>query len=203
MNNISTMDAYYYDGKTFRPRCRTLEYLRYLLIIALFSAGLLYADPPAEASFNQPPNPAIVSETKVYWQYFDWIKAHSKLSEVDASVLARSVIKYSEAYGFKKNLILALVKVESGFNPYAISSVGAVGITQVMLQYHKEKVDDILNENGNFNPFDIETNLRMGMMVLHEFNGDMQRYNGEHQNMIYTSLVMDAKKGIDQELPEV
>ena len=39
---------------------------------------------------------------------------------------------YSEEYGVPKHLIFSVIKVESGFDPYAESSAGAVGLMQMM-----------------------------------------------------------------------
>lgn len=42
-----------------------------------------------------------------------------------------SVEKYSEEYNIDKYLLLSLIKTESGFDPNAVSSVGAIGLTQI------------------------------------------------------------------------
>ena len=62
-------------------------------------------------------------------------------------------------------LILAIMAIESGFNPFAQSAVGAQGLMQVMTRVHTDKYD---NFGGHFAAFDPVTNLRVGVKVLQE-----------------------------------
>ena len=62
-------------------------------------------------------------------------------------------------------LILAVMAIESGFNPFAQSSVGAQGLMQVMTRVH---VDKYQTAGGNLAAFDPMTNLRVGVKVLQE-----------------------------------
>ncbi len=62
-------------------------------------------------------------------------------------------------------LILAIMAVESSFNPFAQSSVGAQGLMQVMTRIHDDKY---LAFGGNHAAFDPLTNLRVGVQVLKE-----------------------------------
>ena len=55
--------------------------------------------------------------------------------------------------------------IESGFNPFAQSPVGAQGLMQVMTGVHKEKYE---NFGGKLAAFDPVTNLRVGVKVLQE-----------------------------------
>lgn len=67
-------------------------------------------------------------------------------------------------------LILAVVGVESAYNPFAASSMGAKGLMQVMPNMHKEKferVSDNIQENwAALNP---EFNLRVGAKIIREY----------------------------------
>ncbi|MBV8502866.1 MAG: lytic transglycosylase domain-containing protein [Paucibacter sp.] len=62
-------------------------------------------------------------------------------------------------------LILAVMAVESGFNPFAQSSVGAQGLMQVMTRVHDDKYEAF---GGNHAAFDPVTNLRVGVQVLRD-----------------------------------
>ena len=62
-------------------------------------------------------------------------------------------------------VILAVVAVESSFNPFAQSPVGAQGLMQVMTRVHSDKYD---NFGGTHAAFDPVANLRVGVNVLKE-----------------------------------
>lgn len=54
------------------------------------------------------------------------------------------VEKYSKEYNVPENLLYATIKVESSFNPNAVSNVGALGLTQIM----PETFDWLLSKTG-------------------------------------------------------
>ena len=62
-------------------------------------------------------------------------------------------------------LILAVVAVESNFNPFAHSPMGAQGLMQVMPDLHAEQFTPY---GGNLAIFDPVTNLRIGVKLLKE-----------------------------------
>jgi soluble lytic murein transglycosylase-like protein len=62
-------------------------------------------------------------------------------------------------------LLLAVMAVESSFNPFAQSPVGAQGLMQVMTGIHSDKYE---NFGGKLAAFDPVTNLRVGAKVLQE-----------------------------------
>jgi soluble lytic murein transglycosylase-like protein len=62
-------------------------------------------------------------------------------------------------------LILAIIAIESGFNPFAQSPVGAQGLMQVMTAVHSDKFDRF---GGKLATFDPVSNLRVGVKVLQE-----------------------------------
>lgn len=91
-------------------------------------------------------------------------------------------------------LILAVIQVESAFNRYAISSVGARGLMQVMPFWLKEI------GKPHENMFDIRVNLRMGCTILRYYldkeKNDKQkalaRYNGSIGKRKYPDKVFKA-----------
>jgi hypothetical protein len=70
-----------------------------------------------------------------------------------------------QRFELEPTLILAIIAIESSFNPFAQSSVGAQGLMQVMTRVHDEKYEPF---GGNHAAFDPVTNLRVGVEVLKE-----------------------------------
>ncbi|MFT7389665.1 MAG: soluble lytic murein transglycosylase-like protein [Candidatus Endobugula sp.] len=91
-------------------------------------------------------------------------------------------------------LVLAVIQVESAFNPYAVSYVGAQGMMQVMPFWKKEigRTDD--------NLIHLETNLRYGCTILRHYidrekghiANALARYNGSYGSTKYSRKVMTA-----------
>lgn len=60
-------------------------------------------------------------------------------------------------------LLLSVMGVESGFNPFAESTAGASGLMQLMAKVHRDKLNNFGGPNIALNPV---VNLRVGAMVL-------------------------------------
>lgn len=60
-------------------------------------------------------------------------------------------------------LILAIMAIESSFNPFAQSTVGAQGLMQVMTRVHDDKYEAFGGVHAAFDPV---SNLRVGVQVL-------------------------------------
>jgi len=90
--------------------------------------------------------------------------------------------------------VLAVIQVESLFDSYAVSSVGAQGMMQVMPFWKKE----IGRDNDNL--IDMRTNLRYGCTILKHYldraKGNwaeaLARYNGSYGKLWYPERVMNA-----------
>ncbi len=98
---------------------------------------------------------------------------------VEAQTLARWVYVYAHRFDFSPELILSVIAVESQFDHFAISHVGARGLMQVM-PFWKEKLG-----SKDDNLFEIETNIRYGCAILRMYKdryGSLSRalaaYNG-------------------------
>lgn len=95
-------------------------------------------------------------------------------------------------------LVLAVIHVESLFDRWAISSVGAQGLMQVMPFWLKE----IGRPNDNL--FDVQTNLRFGCTILRHYldkeKGNLTRalarYNGSLGRFKYPNKVLSRLQKI-------
>lgn len=94
-----------------------------------------------------------------------WLSKKYKVAPEPLSVLVASAFEIGEKAKLDPTLILAVMAIESGFNPFAQSPVGAQGLMQVMTGIHHEKYE---NFGGRFAAFDPVTNLRVGVKVLQE-----------------------------------
>lgn len=96
--------------------------------------------------------------------------------------------------GLDPHLVLSLIEVESNFNKYAVSRVGARGYMQVMPFW----VKTIGKHNQNL--FHLRVNLRYGCTILRYYldleRGDLYRalgrYNGSLGQARYPNLVKSA-----------
>jgi soluble lytic murein transglycosylase-like protein len=63
-------------------------------------------------------------------------------------------------------LILAVMAIESSFNPFAESPVGAQGLMQVMSKIHHDKFEDLGGIKAALNPV---ANIKVGSLILKEY----------------------------------
>ncbi len=91
-------------------------------------------------------------------------KFNPELSWRKALKICKTIYRYSVTYGYDPYFILSIVKVESSFDPHAISPAGAVGLMQIMPDVGKY-LADLKGESIRIpdDLFDIETNIRLGV----------------------------------------
>ena len=90
-------------------------------------------------------------------------------------------------------MVLAVIDIESAFDPYAVSVAGAQGLMQVMPFW----LDEIGRPGDRL--VNIETNLRMGCTILRYYydmeDGDwapaLARYNGSYGSKRYSNKVLN------------
>lgn len=85
-------------------------------------------------------------------------------------------------------LIIAIIAVESRFNPIAESVAGAKGLMQVIPKYHPEKLEEFGGEQAVFDP---QTNILVGSQILKEYLGRTGSVNGALQ--MYAGAVNDGE----------
>ncbi|HEU0290578.1 MAG TPA: transglycosylase SLT domain-containing protein [Burkholderiales bacterium] len=97
-------------------------------------------------------------------------------------------------------LIIAVISVESSFNPIAESVAGAKGLMQIIPRYHGDKLEVYGGAEAVFDP---ATNIQVGAQILKEYirrTGNvgiaLQMYNGALSDTDdqYTNKVMGVKQ---------
>ena len=94
-----------------------------------------------------------------------WLARKYNVAPEPLSVLVAEAYEIGQKAKLDPTLILAIMAIESGFNPFAQSPVGAQGLMQVMTKVHTDKYDSF---GGKLAAFDPVTNLRVGVKVLQE-----------------------------------
>lgn len=94
-----------------------------------------------------------------------WLSRKYRVAPEPLSVLVAEAFEIGQKTRLDPTLILAIMAIESRFNPFAQSPVGAQGLMQVMTRVHTEKFDDF---GGQLAAFDPVSNLRVGVRVLQE-----------------------------------
>jgi len=176
--------------------------------LRLLLASLLLVALPLSANVRQAPEPALrellqrtVSEADSFVDRYDaevWLLDMStRLARYmpdpeERLTLLKQVHHEARKAGLKPELVLALIHTESRFNRFAISSVGAQGMMQVMTFWKGElgREQDNLTDNA--------TNLRYGCTILSYYlkkeNGDLNRalarYNGSLGKTTYSGKVV-------------
>lgn len=94
-----------------------------------------------------------------------WLSKKYRVAPEPLSALVSGAYEVGQRVKLDPTLILAIMAVESSFNPFAQSAVGAQGLMQVMTHVHSDKYQDF---GGKLAAFDPLTNLRVGVQVLQE-----------------------------------
>jgi len=99
----------------------------------------------------------------------------------DFSEIVRITYERSRVFGFHPNLILAVMQVESAFNPLAISAAGAYGLMQI--HYAVWKNEFRIDKSRIFN---IAYNIELGLQILKQYY-DLSDGNIERALFLYNN----------------
>lgn len=103
--------------------------------------------------------------TRQQAQLATWISRRYKVAPEPIGALVQEAWSIGQRAQLDPTLILAIMAIESSFNPFAQSSVGAQGLMQVMTRVHDQKYDAFGGKHAAFDPI---SNLRVGVLVLRE-----------------------------------
>lgn len=121
----------------------------------------------------------------------------------NAEKIVYTTFEESSKKNLEPMLVLSLIDNESGFRQHIKSPVGAVGLTQVMPKYHKEKIAALRRTEGT-DIFSITGNIKVGTQILRDYinlaGGNLQKglqmYNGSSKDSKkrYSNKIMSKMK---------
>ena len=134
----------------------------------------------------------------------DYLSRRYKVSSLGVEPLVASAEDVGKRIGLDPLLLVAVMAVESSFNPIAESPMGAQGLMQIIPRFHQEKIVD---QGSDASLLDPQTNIVVGARVLKEYlvrTGSMQHalqvYNGATNDAVgsmYANKVMAEKQRLE------
>jgi soluble lytic murein transglycosylase-like protein len=109
---------------------------------------------------------AMLGNTKQQAFVTSWLSKRYRVAGDAANMLVSTAYTTAREIKLDPLLILAVMAIESGLNPFAESPVGAQGLMQVMSKVHHEKFQDMGGVQAALNPV---ANIRVGSLILKDY----------------------------------
>ncbi len=152
-----------------------------------------------------PPLRVALPEDRRYKAIADFMARKYRVSQDVVHDLVKTAHAVGRQMGVDPLLIVAVMAVESSFNPIAESVAGAKGLMQIIPKYHPEKFAEFGGEQSAFEP---RTNILVGARIIREYlsssSGDLftalQTYAGAlaDRDAAYTHRVLNEKDKLDE-----
>ena len=127
------------------------------------SAALPVPAEPTAIARATASNPQTLPQEQAKVAY--WLSKKYRVAPEPVAALVSEAYELGMRNKLDATLILAIMAIESSFNPFAQSTVGAQGLMQVMTRVHEDKYQHF---GGQWAAFDPLSNLRVGVSVLKE-----------------------------------
>ena len=133
----------------------------------------------------------------------DYVTRHYRVSQAALLPIFEAAQITGRERGIDPLLIVAVIGIESRFNPLAESAMGAQGLMQVIPRFHMEKVPEGAGDRPLLDPV---TNIQVGVQVLQEsirrrgsLIAGLQQYAGSSDTEgAYASKVLAEKRRLEQ-----
>ena len=121
-------------------------------------------------------------------------------------LMVETAHRAADEVGLDPLLVLAVIAVESRFNPIAESVMGAKGLMQIIPRYHRAKLAPLGGDEAVLDP---QSNILVGARILQEYvyrtgtlEAGLQYYNGAGRDSSaqYAHKVMAERSRLEQVL---
>lgn len=149
---------------------------------ALPSVGSLARLIPSERIASDARDDRVLVSTHEQALVAAYLARRYRVAQEPVRQLVKAAFNTGREVGLDPLLLLAVMAIESGFNPYAESGVGAKGLMQVMSSIHSDKFDYFGGQKAALQPL---ANIKVGALVLKDciarggsVAGGLRRYVG-------------------------
>jgi len=95
------------------------------------------------------------------------LRLQPKLDPTLARTISDNILLYSKEYSLPPKLVIHIINRESNFSPLARSKAGAIGLMQIMVKAHKDKLEKL-----GITPqqaYHIDNNIRLGCWIFRDY----------------------------------
>ena len=167
-------------------------------------ANLRYSNTITGTIHGTNPSSQASLEEREQHALIEFIAKRYRVSDKAIAAFVATAYRAGQEYSLDPVLLLAVMAIESRYNPVAESVVGARGLMQVIPKFHVEKVYEHGGEAALLNP---EVNIYVGAQILREYlkrfgqlETALQVYGGafDKPTFQYASKVLAERERLDQ-----
>lgn len=122
------------------------------------------ASPISAGAFRTPDNPGLAEHEQRAVAGF--IAKRYRVSDQAVAGFVATAYRAGRRFAVDPLLILAVMAVESRYNPVAESNVGAMGLMQVLPKFHQDKLSEHGGDDALLDPV---VNIEVGTQILREY----------------------------------
>lgn len=158
----------------------------------------------ADKAPSPEPAPLTEAEKNRYRALSEYVAKRYRVAQEVAFNLVAVAHKAGQELQLDPLLIIAVISVESSFNPIAESVAGAKGLMQIIPKYHGDKLSEFGGPEAIYDP---ATNIHVGAQILKEYiritgnlGSALQMYNGalSDEEDQYSNKVLGMKQRLQQ-----
>lgn len=150
----------------------TIEKIEEIETPAAPSLAMLMATPQqlenaqVDESGNNDADQKLLGNQKQQQWVTNWLAKRYHVATDASNMLVSAAFLTAKEIKLDPLLILSVMAIESGLNPFAESPVGAQGLMQVMSKVHQEKFEELGGIKAALNPV---ANIRVGALILKDY----------------------------------